>query len=178
MSFNDAKCSICYEKNIMNKFKCRTCKYSLCSDCLMKISSDSFDNIDKKMKMKFKCPICRDVNIYTYDDFERNDIIIMANSHIHQYIDLENNELKKVKENVDILDKKNKNLNKKNKDLENEILMLKNKYNDLENKNKEQLTFYYNCIKNQNNNLKFLCEMSKTKTIKKCLLKPLYEEKI
>lgn len=197
MSLNDDICSICFNNNNMEKFKCRTCKYSLCCDCLMKISSDIYDVGEREMKINFKCPVCRYVNIYTYNDFEKKDIITIANLHFYQSRDFYINKgLKtKIKEEVEIFEKKIKDLEKiirdlKNKDEKSE-LRIKNleikdeksklRIKDLEikdEKNKEQLTFFFNCIKNQSNNLKFICEMNKTKTINKNLLKPLYEEKI
>ena len=45
-------------------------------------------------------------------------------------------------------------------------------------KHKKQVIFLSNCIKNQSDNLKFICERDKTKTIKKNLLKQFYENEI
>jgi len=169
-------CLYCYDKKNMNIFKCRTCNSSLCVDCLLKISRDVF-NIEKKiMEMKFKCPMCRDNDVYTYNDFEKEDIITIANLHLYQYHDFFIE--KEIKTKTEKLEKQIIDLNNKIKNYKNQLDEQNNKIKIKEQDHKEQLLFISKCMENQNNNIKLLCESSKSKTIKKNLLTSLYINKI
>jgi len=95
-SFNE--CSICLNVFNTNSFKCSCCNSGICIECFYKISKDRYDN--KQSTFNYKCPLCRTTDIYYYKDFNKNDIIYLAENHAEYYntsiIDLKN-ELELVK---------------------------------------------------------------------------------
>jgi len=175
---NETNCPICMD-NKLSSYKCKTCNNSICIECYKKISLDFFDRENKKMVLYYKCPFCITTNKNSYFDFNRDDLENVANSHIedyHQiYADTRDEFVnKKVKEYKKIISNLNDKNNKQSTEIDRLNLLLKQKEQDYNNK----IIFLNNCINNQVNNLKFLCEKDKTKTLKKCILKPFYERKI
>jgi len=193
-------CFYCCDKKNMNNFNCGICHNSLCALCFNKMSDDKYD-IEKfeNINMKLKCPICRDEKIYTYENFEKEDIITIANLHIKQIIkqyqngDIKqriepyrnkvlelNKEIEKYKEQLEELNKTyKKQLEDKDEihklKLEDKEEIHKLKLEEKEEIHKQHLLLFSKYMMNQSNNLKFICERDKTKTINKQLLKPLYE---
>ena len=189
-------CFYCCDRKNMNNFKCGICKNSLCSLCFNKMSDDNY-NLEKfeNINMKLKCPICRDEKIYRYEDFEKEDIITIANLHIEQIIknymndDIKqkiepyrnkclelNKDIEKYKEQFEELN--NIIINKDEihkKQLEDKDEIHKKQLEDKDEIHKQHLLLFSKYMMNQSNNLKYICNLSKTKTINKDLLKPLYE---
>ena len=179
---DDKECYICMENKIDSIFKCKVCKKSLCSQCFIKISSDDYNETLRKVECSFKCPICRMTEKYYLDDFDRKSIIHIGNTHFKENLNIRE-ELKISKSLLEIEKNKAIESNKLLKDNYTELLSEKTKIATLNIKLQEQtilhkdnLKFLIKCIKNQSNNLKFLVEKDKTKTVKKTLLKKLYEE--
>lgn len=79
---NSKNCDICLDKAKSPEYKCLQCKKSICCECFYKISADFFNADKKNMEMKLKCPYCRYESNYTYQDFTKSEIIILANNHI------------------------------------------------------------------------------------------------
>lgn len=80
-SLND--CCICLNEKTNNSFKCSCCNNGICIECFYIISRDRYDN--KKSTFTYKCPLCRTIDIYYYKDFNKNDIIYLAEKHAEYY---------------------------------------------------------------------------------------------
>lgn len=92
----DNTCSICMA-NEKSSLKCKTCRHSICVECFKKISEDTFDIYTKKMIMTYRCVICRQSHEYSYDDFDKNEVINLAHAHIQEYIMKQSNNVVKTK---------------------------------------------------------------------------------
>jgi len=79
----DNDCCICLNENTNKSFKCSCCNNGICVECFYKISRDGYDN--KKSTFTYKCPLCRTTDIYHYKDFNKNDIIYLAENHAEYY---------------------------------------------------------------------------------------------
>jgi len=80
----DNECYICFDNNKSDTFKCRKCQNSICNKCFYQLSRDVYNPITKRMDMSLKCPTCRCDAIYSYEDFEKDEIIYLVNNHIKQ----------------------------------------------------------------------------------------------
>lgn len=166
------ECNICYTNKNIKDIKCKTCYFSMCLECFYKITIDNFDTNERKMKMDFKCPVCRENFIYSYEDFNKENAIKIANSHLYQ-----SNKFFEIKHSLKYNQELEK-VNEKNRKLESEILKLKELIKSKDETHKNQLTLLCSFINNQTSNIKNLCELTKAKTINKQNLKPLYENNI
>jgi len=87
----DNECCICLNEKTNNSFKCSCCNNGICIECFYKISKDWYD---KKTIFNYKCPLCRTTDKYYYKDFNKNDIIYLAEKHA-EYNYISNINLKK-----------------------------------------------------------------------------------
>ena len=187
---NSVECIYCYDKVCMKEFGCKTCKSSLCSDCFYRIARDAVDMDKKQMEMSFKCPVCRSADILTYDDFDKDAIVSLANFHTYELTACNNiqeleklkGELKEVRQTSEVRQSviikqltNEKSLKDKIKQMGEDIENLSQKLKNKDENHRRQIEFFQNCVDLQTANLRNICEGSKTKAIKICKLKPLYE---
>ena len=72
---DDNLCCICYNKNKMKNFGCKTCKASICIDCFGVINKASF-NYEYNIEIyRYKCPMCSIEHEYDYNYFEKENLI-------------------------------------------------------------------------------------------------------
>lgn len=185
MSLNDDNiCSICYNSSNIEEFKCRTCKYSLCIDCLCKITNDKFEFKEQLLDLNYKCPVCRDIYYISIIEFKKEDIIKVANINyrlqekefydkFRNYISIIDNnkaDVDRARDQIKINNEKCKKINDENKKLKDEIENLK----VILLNNGDIINLLKSYIKNQKNNLKYICETNKGTTINKKILEPFY----
>jgi len=103
-SFDD--CNICLKVFNNNSFKCSCCKNGICIEYFYKISNDGYDN---KTFFKYKCPLCRATDIYYYKDFNKNDIIYLAEKHA----EYNNTSIISLKKELELLKSSIENINTK-----------------------------------------------------------------
>jgi hypothetical protein len=127
MSGDNSPCLYCYDNEIMSNFGCKTCKNSLCIKCFHKISQDNLNDVNEVV-MNFKCPICRSINIFNYDDFDIKSLKIIATSHVVDSIKCSRviaDAYKLTDDNLKLLYKNGCDLVKKNEELMKTLLSLK-----------------------------------------------------
>ena len=118
--------------------------------------------------------------------FEVNDKLTNENDDLKEKILRLEDEIKRVYNDNHLLNIKNEELKLennelklKNNDLKDKLLNNNEEHNNIifnkDETHKQQILFLSNCMMNQSNNLKYICNLTKTKTINKNLLKPLYE---
>lgn len=108
----DNDCYICFDNKKSDTFKCRKCQNSICNKCFYQLSRDVYNPLTKKLDMSLKCPTCRCDAIYSYEDFEKDEIIYLVNNHIkhlHSYLEEREclrQEIITNKQKVEILERK------------------------------------------------------------------------
>ena len=77
---NNKICNICYNNNINDNLKCKTCKNEVCDDCYANIvfNEDKFIFNFMQDKSFFKCPFCVSDNIFstTINNYNTNNRLI------------------------------------------------------------------------------------------------------
>ena len=131
-------CKICYNNNINDNLKCKTCKNEVCDDCYANIvfNEDKFIFNFMQDKSFFKCPFCVSDNLFstTINNYNTNNrliklLISKMNKHNINYNHL--------KHELNNLRNFNDEILNDNNDLENQISNLRKFNYEMINKNKE-----------------------------------------
>ena len=131
-------CSICYNNNINDNLKCKTCKHEVCDDCYANIvfNEDEFTFNFMQDKSFFKCPYCVSDNLFstTINNYNTNNRLIKL---LISKMNKNNINYNNLKHELNNLRNFNDEILNDNNDLENQINNLRKFNFELIKKNKE-----------------------------------------
>ena len=137
-------CEICYGNTKYSKYTCGECDNSICINCV-----ETCCKMNDYIKYSYKCPYCRNINRYNYEDLTKDELQIFYKNMRKRHIELKkplNHQLKKCDDLIDDLlvvrgflrdikdTKKDKKEIKLIDDLYTELNNLKDKKYDIDNK--------------------------------------------
>jgi hypothetical protein len=141
---NNKTCCICYNKNTKDNLKCKTCKNQVCDECYANIIFNNRDfPIDfKKDTCKYKCPFCKEINIFSssINKYNTNNKLIKL---LLQTMEKDNIEFNCLVDDINIL-------RRKNYELQNELNEIKNISNSTSTDKLQELEKILNSSKNKN----------------------------
>ena len=177
---DDKLCDICFERNKCKTFQCSICNNSVCIECFKKISISKFDFEEtKKMFYDYKCPICRIETDYSFENFEKEEVINLAHKDFLNYVNtfvFNPNDETKIRFKNSLIE--NAKLSKQIQSNESEIKKLKVELKTTENNYKLLIMQKDEEFKAIIISLKYFVETNKNKRIDKNLLIPLYNKYI
>ena len=170
---NNKICNICYNNNINDNLKCKTCKNEVCDDCYANIvfNEDKFIFNFMQDKSFFKCPFCVSDNIFstTINNYNTNNrliklLILKMNNGSINY--------KKLVHELNNLRNFNDEILNDNNDLENQISNLRKFNFELIKKNKELKALIpkpdiFSILENQTLELEYKPEKEKIEKMEK-----------
>ena len=131
-------CNICYNNNINDNLKCKTCQNEVCDDCYANIIFNEDEFIFNFMQDKsfFKCPFCVSDNLFstTINNYNTNNRLIKL---LISKMNKNNINYNNLKHELNNLRNFNDEILNDNNDLENQISNLRKFNFELINKNKE-----------------------------------------